>query len=175
MGANIMDSIFEPELIKGKVFRDSRGTFVPLSLISRINWIQSNVSVNPKRLTIRGLHFQLSPYAQSKLIKVIDGEIIDFIVDLREELPSYMKLYTYDMEPGDELYVPRGFAHGFITTKDNTIIQYLVDNTYSPDSEGSIVWTKFLPLMQKFNTIPEFNIHDITINDKDLITKNFND
>ena len=175
MGLNVMDSIFEPELTKGKAFYDHRGVFVPLSLTSRISWLQSNISVNPKKLTIRGLHFQLSPYAQSKLIKVIDGGIVDFIVDLREKLPSYMNLYTYDMEPGDELYVPRGFAHGFITTKDNTIVQYLVDNVYSPESEGSIVWTKFLPLMQKFNTIPEFNIHDITINDKDLITKNFND
>jgi len=164
-----------PIFQKGKAYYDHRGVFVPLSLTDRSNWIQSNVSVNPKRLTLRGLHFQLPPFEQAKLIKIIDGGIIDFIVDMRMASRNYKELYTYDMDPGDELYVPGGFAHGFITTKDNTVVQYLVDNVYSPESEGSIVWTKFLPLMQKFNTIKDFNVHDITINDKDLVTKNFND
>ena len=170
-----MDYIHEPQLTKGKAFYDHRGVFVPLSLTSHLTWYQSNISVNPKRLTLRGLHFQLPPYAQVKLIKVIDGGIIDFVVDIRKKSPNYMKLHIFEMEPGDELYVPREFAHGFITTKDNTIVQYLVDNVYRPESEGSIVWTKFLSLMQKFNTIEDFNVHDITINDKDLVTKNFND
>ena len=170
-----MDYIHEPQLTKGKAFYDHRGVFVPLSLTSHLTWYQSNISVNPKRLTLRGLHFQFPPYAQAKLIKVIDGGIIDFVVDIRKKSPNYMKLHIFEMEPGDELYVPREFAHGFITTKDNTIVQYLVDNVYRPESEGSIVWTKFLSLMQKFNTIEDFNVHDITINDKDLVTKNFND
>jgi len=170
-----MDYIHEPKLTKGKAFYDHRGVFVPLSLTSHLTWIQSNISVNPKRLTLRGLHFQLPPFAQSKLIKVIDGGIIDFVVDLRKRSDKYLDVQMFDMEPGDELYVPREFAHGFLTTKDNTIIQYLVDNTYEPKSEGSIVWTKFLPLLQKFNKLPDFSVHDITINDKDLVTKNFND
>lgn len=165
----------EPYFSKGNAFYDHRGVFVPLSLTNHITWLQSNISYNPKRLTLRGLHFQLPPYAQAKLIKVIDGSIIDFVVDIRKKSPNYMKLHIFDMEPGDELFVPREFAHGFLTTKDNTIVQYLVDNVYSPESEGSIVWTKFLPLMQKFNTIVDFNVHDIVINDKDLVTKNFND
>ena len=164
----------EPLLKKSNAFYDHRGVFVPLALTSHV-WCQSNISVNTKRLTLRGLHFQLPPFEQAKLVKVIDGGLIDFIVDIRKWSPDYMKPLIYDMEPGDELFVPRGFAHGFITTKDNTIVQYLVDNAYNPESEGSIVWTKFLPLMQKFNTIENFNIHDIVINDKDLITKNFND
>ena len=165
----------EPIFQKGKAFYDHRGVFVPLSLTDTDHWIQSNISVNTKKLTLRGLHFQLPPFEQAKLIKVIDGSIIDFIVDIRKKSWNYNELYIYDMEPGDELYVPAGFAHGFITTKDNTIVQYLVNNTYSPESEGSIVWTKFLPLMQKFNTIEDFNVHNIVINDKDLATKNFND
>jgi dTDP-4-dehydrorhamnose 3,5-epimerase len=165
----------EPIFTKEKAFYDYRGVFVPLSLTDRSDWIQSNISVNPKRLTLRGLHFQLPPFEQAKLVKVIDGSIIDFIVDIRKASRNYKELYIYDMEPGDELYVPGGFAHGFLTTKDNTIVQYLVDNIYKPEAEGSIVWTKFLPLMQKFNTIVDFNVHDIIINDKDLVTKNFND
>lgn len=168
-----MDYIHEPKLTKGKAFYDHRGVFVPLSLTSHLTWIQSNISVNPKRLTLRGLHFQLPPFAQSKLIKVIDGSIIDFVVDLRKKSDRYLDVQMFDMEPGDELYVPRDFAHGFLTTKDNTIIQYLVDNTYEPKSEGSIVWTNFLPILQRFNKLSDFNVHDITINDKDLVTKNF--
>jgi len=170
-----MDIIFQPKLTKGNAFYDSRGVFVPLSLTNHLTWLQSNVSVNPKKYTLRGLHFQLPPYAQSKLIKVIDGAVIDFVVDLRKNTEDYLKLHIFDLEPGDELYVPRDFAHGFLTTKDNTVVQYLVDDVYSPKSEGSIVWTKFLPLMQKFNTLPDFNIHDIIINDKDLVIRNFND
>jgi dTDP-4-dehydrorhamnose 3,5-epimerase len=165
----------EPIFTKGNAFYDHRGVFVPLSLTDRSDWIQSNVSVNTKRLTLRGLHFQLPPFEQAKLVKVIDGSVIDFIVDIRKNSRNYKELYIYDMEPGDELYVPGGFAHGFITTKEETIVQYLVDNAYKPEAEGSIVWTKFLPLMQKFNTIENFNVHDIIINDKDLVTKNFND
>jgi dTDP-4-dehydrorhamnose 3,5-epimerase len=78
------------------------------------------------------------------------------------------------MESGDELLVPKGFAHGFITLKDNTIVQYLVDNDYSPKSEGSIVWTHFQQIKVKIeNLVGNFDEKDITISDKDLVTKNF--
>jgi dTDP-4-dehydrorhamnose 3,5-epimerase len=78
------------------------------------------------------------------------------------------------MESGDELLVPKGFAHGFITLRDNTIVQYLVDNDYSPESEGSIVWTNFEQIKVKIeNLVGNFDENDITISDKDLITKNF--
>lgn len=165
-----------PILQEGKIFYDHRGYFAPVNLTQlEKSWLQSNISYNSKRLTLRGLHFQTGEYAQAKLVKVLQGKIIDFIYDMRPESLSYKELFVYDMKPGQELFVPRGFAHGFITTEDNTVVQYLVDNIYHPESEGSIVWTKFLPLMQKFNTIEDFNVHDIVINDKDLVTKNFND
>ena len=165
-----------PILQDKKVFYDHRGYFAPVDLTQLERpWVQSNVSFNTKRLTLRGLHFQTGEYAQAKLVKVIQGKIVDFIYDMRPSSLTYKELFIYDMEPGQELFVPKNFAHGFITTEDNTIVQYLVDNIYHPESEGSIVWTKFLPLMQKFNTIPDFNVHDIVINDKDLVTKNFND
>ena len=159
-----------------QVFPDSRGVFAPLSLkVGGLEWIQSNVSFNPKKYTLRGLHFQVGEFAQTKLIKVINGEILDFIVDIREDSDNYMMLYQYHMESGDELLVSKGFAHGFITLKDNTIVQYLVDNDYSPESEGSIVWTNFPQINIKIeHLVGEFNKNDITISDKDLITKNFN-
>ena len=119
-------------------------------------------------------HLQVGEFAQTKLIKVINGEILDFIVDIREGSENYMMLYMYHMESGDELLVPKGFAHGFITLRDNTIVQYLVDNDYSPESEGSIVWTNFEQIKIKIeNLVGNFDENDITISDKDLITKNF--
>lgn len=154
------------------VFVDHRGTFAPLSLNSEgKNWLQSNISFNPEIYTLRGLHFQVGVKAQAKLIKVITGSIIDFIVDIREDSPDYMKLYHYFMNPGDELLVPRGFAHGFITTSFNTIVQYLVDNDYSPESEGSIYWKEVDGLYDILNSYVLSDI--IVMSDKDYITKNF--
>ena len=136
------------KLIHNKVFKDNRGTFAPLSLkyenssIIELNknWLQSNISLNPVKHTLRGLHFQVGDKAQCKLIKVINGSIIDFVVDIRPESPEYMSVQMFGMDPNDELLVPRGYAHGFITLEDNNIVQYLVDNDYSPESEGSIYW-----------------------------------
>ena len=158
-----------------KVFPDNRGVFAPLSLKGGgLDWIQSNICFNPKKYTLRGLHFQVGEFAQTKLIKVINGEILDFIVDIREDSDDYMMLYMYHMESGDELLVPKGFAHGFITLRDNTIVQYLVDNDYSPESEGSIVWTNFKQIKIKIeNLVGNFDENDITISDKDLVSKNF--
>ena len=141
----------KPTLIYNPTFADNRGRFAPLELIFgdnrteilRKNWIQSNISYNPHRNTFRGMHFQEKPYEQTKLVKVINGGIIDFVVDLRVGSPDYMKVQHFVMNANNELLVPRGFAHGFITTEDNTVVQYLVDNDYSPKSERSILWASF--------------------------------
>lgn len=162
--------------IKNNVFIDHRGTFAPLSLHSLDkDWIQSNVSFNPKKGTLRGLHFQVGNFAQAKLIKVITGMIIDFIVDIRIDSPHYLKVYEFIVNPGEELYVPRGYAHGFLTTEDNTVVQYLVDNIYSPENEGSIYWKEFPEIV---DTIKEYqdgvlNEGELIISEKDLVTKNF--
>ena len=169
-----------PQLISNAVFVDHRGTFAPLSLkydnFLNKDWLQSNISVNPQIHTLRGLHFQVGEKSQSKLIKVITGTIVDFIVDIREDSPEYMKIYHYDMKPGDELLVPRGFAHGFLTTSFNTVVQYLVDNNYSPESEGSIYWKEIdglYDILNSFFLFSELNDDDIVMSDKDYITKNF--
>jgi dTDP-4-dehydrorhamnose 3,5-epimerase len=173
-----------PKLIRNQVFVDLRGTFAPLSLkydndlepLLKKNWLQSNISVNPQMYTLRGLHFQVGEKAQSKLIKVITGSIIDFVVDIREDSPEYMRLYHYLMEPGDELIVPRGYAHGFLTTSFNTVVQYLVDNDYSPESEGSIYWKEvegLYDLLDSYNPFYELSEDIIIMSDKDYITKNF--
>jgi len=166
-----------PQFKSNPVFVDHRGTFAPLSLLTYDKcWLQSNISFNPQIYTLRGLHFQVGEKAQAKLIKVITGSIVDFIVDIREDSPEYMKLYHYDMTPGDELLVPRGFAHGFITTTPNTIVQYLVDNDYSPESEGSIYWKEvdgLYDILNSYVLFSELNDEDIVMSDKDYITKNF--
>ena len=166
-----------PQVNSNPVFVDHRGTFAPLSLNSYDKeWLQSNISFNPKIYTLRGLHFQVGVKAQSKLIKVITGSIVDFIVDIREDSPEYMKLYHYDMSPGDELLVPRGFAHGFMTTSFNTIVQYLVDNDYSPESEGSIYWREIKGLYEVLNSyvlVGDLQDIDLTMSVKDYKTINF--
>ena len=141
---------------------DNRGSFTPLSLnLFDKKWIQSNVSVNTKINTFRGLHFQKGEFAQAKLLKVIHGEIIDYIVDMREDSEDYMKLQEFKLTRNNALLVPRGFAHGFITTEKNTIVQYLVDNDYNKESEGTLFW----------NDVPELNKKlkgkDLIISEKD--------
>jgi len=138
-------------LFDSGTFLDNRGSFTPLSLeLFDKKWLQSNVSVNDKRNTFRGLHFQKGEFAQAKLLKVIHGEIIDYIVDLREDSEDYMKLQEFKLTRNNALLVPRGFAHGFITTEKNTIVQYLVDNVYNKESEGTLFWNEVPELRKKF-------------------------
>lgn len=169
----------KPILRKNKVFEDKRGKFAPLPLKYddefNKDWLQSNISTNPKKYTLRGLHFQTGEYSQAKLIKVIDGHMLDVVVDIRKDEDSFMNVDMFEMKPGDELLVPRGFAHGFVTLNENTIVQYLVDNDYSPENEGSIVWVRFSEIMTKLMEITngDFNHNKLTIAEKDLETKNF--
>lgn len=172
------------QLIHNPVFVDNRGTFAPLPLvfgegklgILRKQWLQSNLSVNPKKLTLRGLHYQSEPYAQTKLVKVITGNIIDFVVDIRVESKDFGKCFVFEVTPNTELYVPKGFAHGFITTEDNTVVQYLVDEGYSHSNEGSISWESIPLIVETLKTkIEGFKSDDILISDKDKVCQSITD
>jgi dTDP-4-dehydrorhamnose 3,5-epimerase len=159
--------------IESRIFLDKRGSFSPLDL-SKLgkNWVQSNISVNPRKYTLRGLHFQKNEFAQAKLIKVIKGRIIDFVVDLRTVSEDYNKVFFFDMKEGDEVYVPRYFAHGFITMEEDSIIQYLVDNDYSPENEGVKVWTDYSEIIKEIKKYDgSFTKEIVQIADKDLIEK----
>ena len=159
--------------IENKVFRDKRGTFSPLMLDKLDkNWLQSNISVNPRKYTLRGLHFQKNEYAQAKLIKVISGKILDFVVDMRKVSDDYNKVFFFEMNEGDEVYVPRYFAHGFITLEEDSIVQYLVDNDYSPENEGVKPWTLYPEIKNKIKELDSFFGEELlVIADKDLIEK----
>lgn len=91
---------------------------------------------------LRGMHYQLDPLCQAKFVKCKSGALYDVAVDLRLDSPTYKKWFGVELTPenGKILYVPRGFAHGFVSLKDNTVLQYLVDNHYSPKHEGGIAW-----------------------------------
>ena len=169
----------QPELITCNVYNDNRGKFAPLSLsykgkgVLDKKWIQSNLSISMSKNTIRGLHFQNGEFAQSKLVKVVRGKVLDFIVDLRPESLYHMNVKFYELDDSVELYVPKGFAHGFITLTDNTIVQYLVDNDYSPENEGCLNWEELPIIKEEIEFVfPDFNPDEVVISDKDKITYN---
>lgn len=135
-------------LIEPKVFEDSRGYFLESynsetfknSGIDTL-FVQDNQSFSSKG-TLRGLHFQTAPYAQVKLVRAITGSIIDVAVDIRKGSKTYGKYYSTELSGENKkmLYIPDGFAHGFLTLEDNTIVQYKCSNVYNKESEGGIMW-----------------------------------
>jgi len=108
---------------------------------SQINFIQDNISFS-KFGVLRGLHFQADPYEQSKLLRVIDGEILDVVVDLRKESDQFGQYISHriDAQSSKQLFVPRGFAHGFIALSEIAIVSYKIDNIYDPKSERTLSW-----------------------------------
>ena len=110
------------------------------NLVSRIR--QVNVSSNMKKSTLRGMHYQLSPYEETKLVRCTRGAIYDVIIDLRPASPTYAQWIGVELtaENYTMLYVPENFAHGFITLKDDTEITYQVSQFYTPGSERGIRW-----------------------------------
>ena len=91
---------------------------------------------------MRGLHFQLPPFAQSKLVRVVEGEILDVAVDIRRGSPTFGRsvAVVLSAENHRQLFVPRGFAHGFVVRRGDAVVQYKCDNYYAPECEGSILW-----------------------------------
>lgn len=104
------------------------------------NFVQANTSLSAEAGTIRGLHFQRAPAEEAKLMRCIAGAMWDVIVDMREGSPTYLKSFHTELTPenGRQLYVPKGFAHGFQTLKPNTIAAYMVDEFYTPGVEEGL-------------------------------------
>lgn len=134
-------------IIEPSRFGDERGYFSPYFIDKEFEElgfekvVQANRSKSAKGV-VRGLHFQADPKCQAKIVEVIKGAAIDVVVDIRVDSPTYGKWIgvRLDDENNRQLFVPRGFAHGFISLKDHTIFQYLIDNDYAPDKEGGIQW-----------------------------------
>jgi dTDP-4-dehydrorhamnose 3,5-epimerase len=137
-------SIPDVMLITPVQHRDNRGVFseVYVDQITMPRWSQENQSTSYKTGTVRGLHFQRGVYAQTKLVRCAWGSILDVAVDIRPESPTYGQHVSAVLtsDDGTQLLVPKGFAHGFMTLTDNTVVVYKVDNVYNKESEGSLLW-----------------------------------
>lgn len=136
-------------LIKPKVFDDERGFFAETYSKKKFaqmgieaDFVQDNHSMSVTKGVLRGLHYQLPPNAQAKLVRVTRGAVYDVIVDLRKDSKTFGQWQGFELTDNNfyMLFVPRGFAHGFCTLKDYTEFQYKCDNFYAPESEGAIAW-----------------------------------
>jgi dTDP-4-dehydrorhamnose 3,5-epimerase len=136
-------------ILKPRRFADVRGYFAETynaQLLRKsgimVHFVQDNESFSLHKGTIRGLHFQLPPAAQAKLIRVLRGSVFDVAVDLRLESPTYGQWIAEQIsaESGEQIFVPRGFGHGFCTLEPNTEVSYKVDSYYAPVSESGVIW-----------------------------------
>lgn len=134
-------------LLERTMHTDERGSFAETfrldslekALDNTLNFVQDN-ETHSKFGVVRGLHYQLPPFAQSKLVRVVQGKVLDVVVDLRKKSKTFGEVYCIELssENKKQLFVPRGFAHGYITLSPSSIFQYKVDNYYNKSSERSI-------------------------------------
>ena len=134
-------------VLKPKVFGDARGYFFEsysaqefnAAVGSEVTFVQDNESLSTYGV-IRGLHFQCPPFAQAKLIRCVHGRVLDVAVDLRVDSPTYGKHFAIELSGENhlQLFIPRGFAHGFAVLSKEAVCQYKCDNYYAPESENGI-------------------------------------
>lgn len=133
-------------IIEPKVFNDARGYFMEAfkkeefeQHVGKVDFIQDNESCS-SRGVLRGLHYQRAPYSQAKLVRVIKGRVLDVAVDIRQGSPTYGKHVAVELsgENKRQFFIPRGFAHGFLVLSEEAVFTYKVDNSYTPQQEGSI-------------------------------------
>lgn len=135
-------------IIEPRIFKDDRGYFFESfsqrefeEKVCKTIFVQDNESKSSYGV-LRGLHFQKPPFAQSKLVRVIKGAVLDVAVDIRKDSPTFGQYVSVELT-GDnhkQFFIPRGFAHGFSVLSEEVIFQYKCDNFYSPQSEGAIAW-----------------------------------
>lgn len=136
-------------IVEPRVYADDRGYFFE-SFSERkfseltgldVRFVQDNESLSRKG-TLRGLHFQREPYAQAKLVRVVRGRVLDVAVDIRPESPTFGRYVSVELS-GDnhrQMFIPKGFAHGYVALEDDTVFQYKCDEYYHPEAEGGITW-----------------------------------
>ena len=135
-------------VIEPRVFGDSRGYFFESyntkafeEAVGNVTFVQDNESKSSYGV-VRGLHFQKPPYAQAKLVRVVKGKVLDIAVDLRKNSPTFGKYVAMELseENHRQMFIPRGFAHGFSVLSEEVIFQYKCDNYYAPQAEGALAW-----------------------------------
>ena len=124
---------------------------------------------------LRGMHYQLDPKCQAKIVEVIHGKALDVVVDLRYDSPTYCDWTSVLLTPDNnrQLFVPKGFAHGFLSLEDDTVFQYLIDNDYEPSMEGGIPYNDPAIGIQWDLMFKEYDIQDVNLSDKDVNREKF--
>lgn len=168
-------------IIKPKVFEDSRGFFLESYSYNDFKelginniFVQDNHSKSSKGV-LRGIHLQKNDDAQAKLVRVLKGAVLDIAVDLRKDSETFGKYVAVRLDDKNKLmfFVPRGFAHGFLTLEDDTEYFYKCDNFYAPQSEDGIIWNdEDLKINWNFNEYG-IKIEDLIISEKDKKNKSF--
>lgn len=158
-------------IIKPKIFNDQRGYFFESFNLNKFNeqtnnniaFVQDNESSSSKGV-LRGLHYQEYEYAQAKLVRVIKGSVLDVVVDIRENSPTFGEHFSIELsaENKTQLFIPRGFAHGFLVLEDQTIFSYKCDNYYNKAAERGII---FNDITLKIDW--QFNISELILSEKD--------
>lgn len=159
-------------IIEPRIYGDERGYFFESfsqrefeEKVSRTVFLQDNESKSSYGV-LRGLHFQKPPFEQAKLVRVVKGKVLDIAVDIREESPTYGRHVATELSEDNkwQVFIPRGFAHGFVVLSEEVIFQYKCDNYYMPEYEGALLWND-----------PQLNIEwrlpteDIILSEKDKL------
>lgn len=136
-------SLEDAKLIELNIQSDSRGTFTRLFCVQELSFFsakQANLSTNIKKGTLRGLHFQKHPHAEAKIVHCLAGEVFDVIVDLRKKSPTFKQHFSTILSSKCALYVPPGFAHGFMTLQPHSQLLYFMSEFYNPNSYQGVAW-----------------------------------
>ena len=157
-------------ILEPRIFHDERGYFLESfsekwfrTNVCDTHFVQDNESKSSYGV-LRGLHFQKSPFAQAKLVRAVSGKVLDVAVDIREDSPTFGQHVAVELsdENKRQLFIPRGFAHGFVVLSQEAVVQYKCDNYYAPEYAGSILWSD--PVLGIDWRIP---VEDIILSEKD--------
>lgn len=164
-------------IIEPTIFNDKRGYFFESFNQSKFNkalgmniqFIQDNESFSTKGV-LRGLHYQKGKFAQAKLVRVIKGNVLDIAVDIKKDSPSFGQYISLELSADNkkQIFIPRGFAHGFIVLSNNAILSYKCDNLYNKNSESGIIYND--PTLNIDWQLPE---EELLLSDKDLMLPTF--
>ena len=149
-GMNILETNIDGAyIIQNSYIKDERGYFLRVFCNKELkkynlnfNLVQANINYNKKKGTLRGMHYQMKPYAEIKLVRCIKGAIFDAIADIRKDSPTYGKHFTVELseENGKMIYIPPYVAHGFQTLENDSMVSYFLSSAFMPDAYGYLRW-----------------------------------
>ena len=161
----------EHSMISLKPFFDNRGSFCEMPVFKNFNVVQENVSVS-RPGTIRGMHWQAGRYVQAKIVTCLYGDIIDVIVDIRPDSKTFKRVFCYTLggKSGNYLYIPKGYAHGFINVGGtDAVFRYIVDNEYNKESERGFYYNSIEDFIW-----PKSAFGEVFVSDKDVALPSMN-